>query len=104
MASRFEMPVWEMPDYVPNTPEALQIWREWLKPYGFGLEWYYAKYNDAPRGFSILVIRRNGLLHSVVCEDGELKHDPGFYLKSLEGIEKVHWFVITVLDPAKVRK
>ena len=107
VASIFELPVGDMPDYlqgIPDNPNWLNVWREWLAKRNLGI--VYTRFCCAdcvpPAGYSILTIgwKDSSIAHAVVCFNGEIVHDP-VSGKLGADFTKYFWHVFTVLDPVK---
>jgi hypothetical protein len=81
-------------------------YQKFLKPFGLSMAWTpHTGSNCYPPGYAIAAHRVSGKKygHAVVYLDGKIAHDP--YPPRLTNGRKLlsirHWFVFTVLDPAR---
>ena len=113
VASILHLPLEQMPDHYLNehgdvAERWLDVWCDFLAPFGLSMVWYDYDHGRVPRGYAIaaLKIKDQEQTHAVVCYNGDIVFDPvaGHDVEQTkewsEGVD--HWYVITQLDASAI--
>ena len=103
VASILELPIESLPDhFVDEEGNAddhwVDLWVDFLRPYGLGIIYADAMFSRQPQGYAIaeMAVKDHPWNHAVVCLNGEVVHDPLGIGYEFERV--VRWYVFTALD------